>query len=95
MGINESSITELVAICLLEPCGDGGLETYVRGQTYRCQRVEGNSPAYYRVFPSADAPGYYESVVPRVFFRYFRTETPGMHALLSTYQSRRMPCSPE
>lgn len=92
--MNEPHITELVAICLLEPRGDSGMEGYSRGETYRCQRVEGNSPTYYRVFPSNETPDYYECAVPRVFFRYFRTETAGMHVLLTTYQSRRASCSP-
>lgn len=92
--MNEPRITELVAICLLEPCGDGELDGYTRGETYRCQRIEGNWPAHYRVFPSAESPDHYQCVTPRVFFRYFRTETAGMHVLLTTHLSRRESCSP-
>ena len=92
--MNEPHITELVAICLLDPDGDNGLEGYTRGEAYRCHRVEGNWPAHYRIFPGEAAPDRYQCVTPRVFSRYFRTETPGMHVLLTSYQSRRNSCSP-
>lgn len=69
----EELITELVAICVHEPRGQCGLEGYQRGQSYRCQFVEGGHPRYYRVFPGEPAD-YYECAVPRQFIKYFAIE---------------------
>lgn len=66
-------ITELEAICTEEPRGDFGLDGFQRGQAYRCQLVQGNSPRYYRVFPRAGIDDF-QSMVPRTLTKYFRIE---------------------
>lgn len=71
--MNQEIVTELVAVCIYEPRGDLGLEGYQRGESYRCQFVDGNYPRYYRVFPDIESD-YYECAIPRTFTKYFTIE---------------------
>ena len=66
-------VTEYVAICVQEPRGEYGMEGYQRGQSYRCQFVEGGHPRYYRIFPGEPAD-YYECAIPRHFCKFFAIE---------------------
>lgn len=69
-------IVEMEALCIHEPRGDHGLEGYGRGETYRCEMVEPAypTPRYYRIYPAADHPEYYECATPRVFSKFFHVE---------------------
>jgi hypothetical protein len=58
--------------CDVEPRGDRGLEGYQKDLSYRYQIIQpGFEKAYYRVWPNADDPDYYECCSPRAFHLYF------------------------
>ena len=53
-------ITYKDCLCVNEPMGSGGLEGYVRGEKYKCQRLEKDNKGnpYYRVFFPDDLTTY-------------------------------------
>jgi len=60
-----------LAICILEPRGQGGLEGYCLDEKYQYERMEpADKPPYYRVWPVADTE-YYETCSPQKFNRFF------------------------
>lgn len=65
-----------IAICHLEPRGEGGLEGYQSGDSYCFRKMEdtdGVLAPYYRMFPSA-ADTYYETCSVTTFNKHFTKE---------------------
>jgi hypothetical protein len=57
--------------CIEEPRGRNGLEGYVRGETYFCERCKNGKP-YWRIWPeSGDDSEYYETCGPMTFSKFF------------------------
>lgn len=74
MGTTENELlTQGTCSCIFEPAGVQGLEGYQLGSKYKYHRMsrDKHGNPYYRVFPSADWPDYYETCNSITFARHF------------------------
>ena len=64
-------ISEGMAVCILEPRGESGLEGYTKGDEYHFEKMKTERGAeYYRVYPNPNSD-YYEMCGAYKFVHFF------------------------